>query len=190
MTQPVCGATTTKGKPCRKPAILGGRVCTVHGGLAPQVRAAAARRLAEQRARGLLSALGEDVPPVVDPFAALEQIAGQAVALVEVLRPIVGSLSDVRARGGLGAVVVAPELQVYIAALGRAESVLSKIVSLGLDERRTRIAEAQVDLVLAAIGRALDRLEMSDDDQQRARVLIAEEFRRQQQPALGSGGAR
>ncbi|KKN01833.1 hypothetical protein LCGC14_1123690 [marine sediment metagenome] len=43
-----CTAKISSGKRrCRKPAILGGTVCETHGGSAPQVKAAAARRLVE-----------------------------------------------------------------------------------------------------------------------------------------------
>ena len=42
-----CQAHTQAGNPCRNPAIRGGRVCRHHGGSAPQVKAAARRRLLE-----------------------------------------------------------------------------------------------------------------------------------------------
>lgn len=41
-----CKAHTSKGKPCKAEAIRGGAVCRTHGGSAPQVKAAAALRLA------------------------------------------------------------------------------------------------------------------------------------------------
>lgn len=40
-----CQAHTSSGAPCKKWAIQGGFVCNTHGGSAPQVRAAANRRL-------------------------------------------------------------------------------------------------------------------------------------------------
>lgn len=42
-----CSATKRNGKPCGLPPIRGGTVCHKHGGSAPQVRAAANRRLIE-----------------------------------------------------------------------------------------------------------------------------------------------
>lgn len=42
-----CSATKRNGKPCGLPPIKGGTVCHKHGGSAPQVRAAANRRLIE-----------------------------------------------------------------------------------------------------------------------------------------------
>lgn len=42
-----CKAHTTAGEPCRNPAIRGADVCRHHGGSAPQVKAAARRRLLE-----------------------------------------------------------------------------------------------------------------------------------------------
>jgi hypothetical protein len=41
-----CKATSRAGHRCKQPAIDGGTVCRYHGGNAPQVKAAAARRLA------------------------------------------------------------------------------------------------------------------------------------------------
>lgn len=41
-----CKAHTKRG-PCKRAAILGGRVCRTHGGAAPQVKAAAKERIAD-----------------------------------------------------------------------------------------------------------------------------------------------
>lgn len=40
-----CSARRKNGTPCKNPPILGGNVCRMHGGSAPQTRAAANRRL-------------------------------------------------------------------------------------------------------------------------------------------------
>ena len=47
MDAPKCQAHTTAGNPCKNPAIRGATVCRSHGGSAPQVKAAAQRRLLE-----------------------------------------------------------------------------------------------------------------------------------------------
>lgn len=47
-----CSARSKRsGERCRRAPIVGGTVCTMHGGAAPQVRAAARRRLQNQLAR-------------------------------------------------------------------------------------------------------------------------------------------
>ena len=43
----LCSAKTTKGTPCKAPAMHGQRVCHKHGGAAPQARRAAKLRLME-----------------------------------------------------------------------------------------------------------------------------------------------
>lgn len=43
----LCRARRTDGEPCAAQAMRGGSVCRAHGGRAPQVRAAAARRLVD-----------------------------------------------------------------------------------------------------------------------------------------------
>lgn len=47
ITRQCTARSTTSGERCRKSAILGGTVCTSHGGKAPQVRRKAALRLQE-----------------------------------------------------------------------------------------------------------------------------------------------
>ena len=42
-----CSARRSNGMPCRNYAIIGGTVCSTHGGRAPQVRRAAERRWIE-----------------------------------------------------------------------------------------------------------------------------------------------
>jgi hypothetical protein len=65
-----CTAHRKNGRPCSAFAITGGYVCVTHGGAAPQVRAAAARRWEFERMmvrieRGIERRLGRPV----DPFA-------------------------------------------------------------------------------------------------------------------------
>lgn len=63
-----CTAHTTAGRPCRKAPIKGATVCATHGGSAPQVRAAAARRAATLEAHAeaerMLAAAGVDADPI------------------------------------------------------------------------------------------------------------------------------
>ena len=188
--QPFCGARTRSGEPCRKRVILGGTRCATHGGSSPQAKAKAAERLAEQRARRYLADLAGDIEPVTDAIGELERLAGQAVALVDLLRRVVADLEQIRYQAlGMGTEQTRGELTAYLAALGRAESILGRIVSLNLDDRRVRLQEAQVEQVLRAIGRALDQLGLSEAEQSRASELIAAEFRRHDQRLAIPAGA-
>lgn len=120
--------------------------------------------------------------PVLDPFAALDDIASDAMALVEVMRRKVSRLDDVGYSSSMGLEQVKAELQVYLSALTRAESVLSKIVSLGLDTRRVRLEEAKAALVVGAVEKVLSHKEvaLSPAQQRTARSLLVKELR----PAL------
>jgi len=48
-----CNATTRGGAPCKGQAILGGTVCRMHGGAAPQVKAKALERLEAYQDRAI-----------------------------------------------------------------------------------------------------------------------------------------
>lgn len=65
-----CTAKSARtGQPCKKYAILGGTVCDTHGGSAPQVKRAAAERLAD----------------LIDPDRALRESASLAYSNVKAL---------------------------------------------------------------------------------------------------------
>lgn len=69
----ICGAKKRDGSPCGAPPIKGGKRCVRHGGKAPQVQAAAARRVAQEKAQQIMTnavrTLG--LPVDIDPGKAL-----------------------------------------------------------------------------------------------------------------------
>ena len=69
----ICGAKNKKGEPCGLGPVPGATRCGRHGGKAPQVKAAAERRLAEQKAKDIMTnavrTLG--LPVDIDPGKAL-----------------------------------------------------------------------------------------------------------------------
>ena len=76
-----CIATVTKGlnkgKRCPRYHIRGATVCTSHGGKAPQVKAAAARRVADQKALELASRMQVSVPRLQTPGEAAQYTLSQ-----------------------------------------------------------------------------------------------------------------
>src|SRR5690349_12616665 len=74
-----CKGTNREGNPCGRPPIKGGTVCTSHGGGAGQVRAAAARRVAEAEAAAELgkamATLGDRAGDVDPAKALLDEIS-------------------------------------------------------------------------------------------------------------------
>ena len=90
-----CTAKSSRtGKPCQRPAILGGNVCRSHGGAAPQVKASAAQRLAAlvDPALGVLAANMKDrrKNPAVAQRAA-EDVLDRAVGRTPETIKLVGS---------------------------------------------------------------------------------------------------
>lgn len=175
VTDPRCTAHAKHtGERCKRSAVPGARVCRYHGGLAPQVLNKAAQRLAEQAARRTLADL-DVVEPVTDAFGALESLAGEAVALVEVLRGKVAELREIRYESGQGFEQLRAELAVYLQSLTRAESIRSNIVKLDLDSRRVRLREVQVMAVVSALDKVLTDSSLALDParQRHARELLA-----------------
>lgn len=79
-----CTATSSRtGERCKRQAILGGTVCASHGGRAPQVQRAAARRLALGEAIAELHQLGHpiDVEPADAMLAMVQEAAGNVAFL-------------------------------------------------------------------------------------------------------------
>lgn len=147
-SQPCKAKSSRTGQPCRAWAIMGATVCRWHGGAAPQVRAAAAARvtLAEAMALGVRR-------PAWEIFA-------DALHSADIL------MLDARVK--LEAGVTVEQLNRFAEALERAQRFAKMFLDAGVDERQTRIAEAQAVMLVGVIRAVLDDLDLTAE--QRARV--------------------
>lgn len=96
-----CSARSKRtGKPCTRWAILGGTVCPMHGGSAPQVKAAAAERLADlidpDRALRTAAALAySDVTEIYDENYQLKPMKEWPLSLRQAIKRIEPRLANV-----------------------------------------------------------------------------------------------
>jgi hypothetical protein len=161
-----CSATaTTTGRRCRRAPIRGGTVCPKHGGAAPQVRRKAKQRLAEQEAQGFLSR--QDIVPVANPYRALLELGGEALALKQYLSDRVAELRCLTATDRLGAENTAALLQAFERSLDRAHNVLRTIAKLDIETRYVQVEEWKARAFALAVKAGLDAAELSEAQRDR-----------------------
>lgn len=165
-----CSGHRTDGEPCNAWAINGGTVCAVHGGRAKQVKAAAARRLAERKAEAILAGIG-DYDPVTDPLTALQSLAGRAKRFMEILEGVVAELQ--RIRYTTQAEQIDGRVILYERSMDRLGKLLVDIARLDVDQRLAAIEEAKGRVIIAAVVGALADIDLSQELQQAARTAIA-----------------
>ena len=174
---PRCSARVKSGAArCGNPAVRGAGVCRLHGGSAPQVRASARRRLLEVDLAVTLR--GTEWEAMRDPVEALQVLGGQAVAVKDWAMMRVAELED----AGGGSVEVAAIARVWGEWSDRAVKVGVALAGLGLEERRVRLDEREVDVLAALVHALLDRLGLTGAARDDALEWIAGELR-----TLGSG---
>ena len=172
---------------CERRAVPNANVCKLHGGGAPQVRAAAKQRAIEAAAREEVQrrwSEGLD-GPVADPLEQLARVAGEIVAFKDYLRERVENLNDVltywterqyddgtelhtAAVENVRAVVGA-----YERALDRTAKVLATMVKLDLQGRLVAIREEQASVLMHAILEGLGDVDMSREVRAGAQAAIA-----------------
>lgn len=160
-----CGATNRAGDRCGNYALRGARVCRIHGGKAPQVKVAAARRVAEAQAFEALAR--HKATPVDNPLEAFRELAGEVIAVKNWLGGIVEKIEEVRYRGGSGE-QLRGELQAYTALLDQCRRVLADYGRLNVDERLARLTEEQSRLMAVVVERAFDWLAIDEGPVKRA----------------------
>ncbi len=162
-----CGAKTRSGGSCRQPAMQGSPRCRMHGGASPQARSAARVRLAERRALAVLER--EGIPPMTDPLAALQQLAGEALRLKEYFADRLAALEQLRYEGRAGEQLRA-EVALFERALDRAQKFALDLAKLNLEDRLVRLSEAQGRMLAQCVEAALQACGLEDRLDLRAEI--------------------
>ena len=190
-----CAAKRRNGEGCGAWAVKGATVCRMHGGSSPQARAAAARRVQEEKAAKAAQRLAQ--PIETDPSQALLDLVSSAAGEVAYWRARVDLLQEQdekrltsgltkitegKDRGGVTTLrtvetIAAIEYRMWTAAQDRLAQYATAALRAGVEERRVRIAEDQGALVAQVIRRILDRLDLSEWQAEMVGSIVPEELR-------------
>lgn len=179
--------STTTGKRCGRWPAKGQRVCVFHGGNAPQAKAAAQRRVAEQKARAALETYGRKVD--TSPTEALLDEVRWTAGHVQWLRDRVRELEQAALTWGVTEQVekqagefpgvdttssAAPNvwLDLYQRERKHLVDVCKAAISAGIEERRVKLAEQQGALLADVIRRILDDLGLTPEQQAKVATVV------------------
>jgi hypothetical protein len=170
-----CTATSKRsGNRCERQA---GRVpvCIMHGGKAPQVRDAAARRDVEAKARAAIR--GMVIEPVANPLTALSEVVGEILTFKTYMAGQVDELKHLTITDEKGAEQVRATLAAYERGLDRSALWLTAIAKLNIDERLARVSESQVMMVVRAFEAGLASIGVAGYQAQTAKQAMAVQLR-------------
>lgn len=163
-----CKGHKRNGDPCKLPPIKGADVCGSHGGRAPQVRKAAARRVAEEKVQKAAAPWLRDAPPVNDAAQALRELAGEVIGWKSWLS---GELSNL---GEWAPGEEPPPLaDLYGKALDRAGRILADLHRTGVDEREIDLAEQAAGTAADLLADVLAELDGNPEAQAAVRAAVA-----------------
>lgn len=162
------------GERCKRAAIVGGTVCNIHGGKAKQVKQKAEHRADVERATKAVVVYG--LPREVDPHTALLEELHRTAGHVAWLEEIVGAGKMTKSQSPTGkerAVRLDQRVfgggdqpSVWVELLQRERKHLLDVaktcISVGIEERRVRLAEQQGALLAQAIKGILMDLGVAD----------------------------
>lgn len=185
---PRCTAHTRTGNPCGRTPAAGVTVCASHGGKAPQIIAAANRRLTEAAARADAARLGARTD--IHPADALLDLVHYQAGIVTYWRTRVEALDHdaltwgktrTKTGGDDHGTTEEAKPNIAYALLRDAQHDLATYATAalkaGVEERRVRLAEQQGALVATVIRRILDRLNLTPDQQTLVSTVVPAELR-------------
>lgn len=176
------------GERCKKAAIKGATVCGTHGGKAPQVKAAAKRRIEGQAAE--LAVVTYGLPREVAPDVALLEEVHRTAGHVAWLGEVVGQLEQGEVTWGLAEETDAPItdggggvttkhkaavnvwVKLYQDERRHLAAVCRDALAAGIAERQVRLAEQQGALLAGAVNRILEGLGLSAEQWERVPQVV------------------
>lgn len=179
MNVETCTATSKRsGLRCKRAPVPGAKVCKIHGGGAPQVRAAAARRVEKAQRDGeigrLLARLGQDeVPDLIEGLLDAVKRCAQMVAVYG----LVLAGRDALGWNRFDEQVADPAVVEYRAWLAEYARATKLALDAGIDERQTRVSELDVARLFDAVGGALADAGLSGEQSAAFRRSLAGRLR-------------
>jgi hypothetical protein len=182
-----CTATAKRsGRRCTHYPMKGSTVCAQHGGKAPQVMAAAERRLVDAEASAIVRRLlaDPDAAPVFDPAWELARIAGRMGHAVDVLGDRVNEI-DAAGKIEYRDANLVRRLNVLVEAwerlLGEYRRTLTDMTRLGIEARMSgrmedRVAQVHGDALYRVLARILDQVQLTPEQQSRVPEIAQREL--------------
>lgn len=161
MSVQCCATSTTTGQRCKRYAIEGATVCRAHGAAAPQVQRRAAERVLETRLAGELTR--REIEPVTNPVEAVQYLAGESLAWLDVVRGQVAKLSAVNYSDERGSQDVRPAIALYERALVNAARLTTDMVRLGVEAKLATQLEKQAAEIVALVRLAVQKARAEPD---------------------------
>lgn len=177
---------------CKRRPVPGADVCVMHGGRAPQVRAAAAKRIERQEAERAVVALGlhRDIEPTQALLEEVRRAAGNVAWLESELREMdpqelfwgraqheegIGPEGPIDKTTDKAAVHV--KYQLYLTERDALVKASTAALKAGIQERQVALAEAQALQVAGLIRRVLAGIHLTPEQQEAAHAVVVTELR-------------
>lgn len=177
----------TTGIQCQKPPMKGQEICATHGGMAPQNRRAARRRLAEHEVAQELERLkGRPISDVGELYELLAAVGGRVAAMIEVTAERVAELDSWSQTDVFGREEARAAVRMYGDALDRGTRYLSAMAKLDLEGRRLALDQRRAEVVVIALRAALALPPAATAEQREQR--FHDELQRRHVVVLGGSG--
>lgn len=137
--------------------MTGQTVCKMHGGQAPQAKAAAEARELEKRAADQMAKLWPgmaEVTPVKDPVSSMEHLAGSLQHLLDQVGAKLVGIQNLAA--GPGLTQMRGEFVLLKGVASELRQLLEAMARLGIAERHLQLEQERANVVVAALLAALD----------------------------------
>jgi hypothetical protein len=189
-----CTAHCSDGRSCKNFAVTGAVVCAAHGGRAPQVKAAAARRALAAKAHAAATTLGLDVEDA-DPAALLLEEVSRAAGICRWLQQRVGELDPAvltwsiagrtagkQAQGSVDfaekRAQIHPLVQLYAQERGHLLRACQVTLAAGVAARQIELAEELGGHIADCMAAVLDDLGLSPDQREAGRLAVPRQLAR------------